>query len=79
MDFIKRYSNEESKPGNFVDINGNVLGIHKGIINYTIGQRKGLGLSTGEKLFVVDINPVTNEIILGSNDDLFNDTLFVSK
>ena len=79
VDFINNYTGEKSKPGNFVDINGNIIGQHKGIINYTIGQRKGLGLSTGEKLFVVDINPVTNEIILGSNDDLFNDTLFASK
>lgn len=79
VDFINSYTGEKSKPGNFVDINGNIIGQHKGIINYTIGQRKGLGLSTGEKLFVVDINPVTNEIILGSNDDLFNDTLFASK
>lgn len=50
--------------GNFVDGQGKVLGQHKGIIHYTVGQRKGLGISLGERAFVTEINPVTQEITL---------------
>ena len=70
--YVKRHSNKRIKEGNFVDTKGNVLGKHKGIIYYTIGQRKGLGIAFGKPMFVLDINPKTNEVILGSNDDLFN-------
>ena len=52
--------------GNFVDENGNVLGRHKGIIHYTVGQRKGLGISLGERVFVTDINPLDNTVTLAS-------------
>ena len=70
--YVKRHSNKRIKEGNFVDTKGNVLGKHKGIIYYTIGPRKGLGIAFGKPMFVLDINPKTNEVILGSNDDLFN-------
>ena len=52
--------------GNFVDENGNILGRHKGIIHYTVGQRKGLGISLGERVFVTDINPLDNTVTLAS-------------
>ena len=52
--------------GNFVDSNGRVLGRHKGIIHYTVGQRKGLGISLGERTFVTDINAQTGDITLAS-------------
>ena len=58
--------------GEFVDTKGNVLGFHKGIINYTIGQRKGLNIAFGERKFVVDINVKENRIVLGDNDELFS-------
>ena len=63
-----------SKPiqGDFVDKQGNVLGKHKGIINYTVGQRKGLGISSSEPLYVCKICPQSGDIVLGSNDDLFS-------
>ena len=64
--------------GNYVDINGNVLGRHKGIIHYTIGQRKGLGIAFGKPTFVVDIRPETNEVVLGTNDELFGRELNVT-
>ena len=64
--------------GNYVDINGNVLGRHKGIIHYTIGQRKGLGIAFGKPIFVVDIRPETNEVVLGTNDELFGRELNVT-
>ncbi|MPQ44778.1 tRNA 2-thiouridine(34) synthase MnmA [Clostridium tarantellae] len=63
------------KQGNFVDKNGNVLGKHKGIVYYTIGQRKGLGLSMGRPVFVTDINPMTNEVVIGPEEDIFKTDL----
>ena len=60
------------KEGNFVDTKGNVLGKHKGIVNYTIGQRKGLGIAFGKPMFVIDINAKKNTVVLGDNEDLFN-------
>ena len=59
------------KEGDFVDADGNVLGRHKGIMNFTIGQRKGLGIALGKPAFVTEINPENNQVTLGSNDDLF--------
>lgn len=53
-------------PGNFVDLEGNILGQHQGITHYTIGQRKGLGLAMGHPVFVVEIRPETNEVVIGS-------------
>ena len=50
--------------GNFVDDSGNILGAHKGIIHYTVGQRKGLGIALGERVFVTDINPISNTVTL---------------
>ena len=50
--------------GNFVDENGKFLGKHKGILNYTVGQRRGLGVATGQRMFVSEIRPDTNEILL---------------
>ena len=63
------------KEGNFVDKEGNILGKHKGIVYYTIGQRKGLGLAMGRPVFVTDINPLTNEVVVGSEDDIFKTDL----
>lgn len=70
--FIEKETNKKMEPGNFVDINGNVLGRHKGIIHYTIGQRKGLNLSLGKPAFVVDIKVDTNEVVIGDNADVFS-------
>ena len=58
--------------GNFVDKQGNNLGRHKGVIHYTIGQRKGLGVSSTEPLYVCNICPKDGNVVLGSNDDLFS-------
>ena len=66
------------EPGDFVSIkDGSVLGRHKGIIHYTIGQRRGLGISAPEPLYVCRICPENNSVILGSNDDLFSDTAYI--
>jgi len=55
-----------------------VLGTHTGIFNYTIGQRKGLGLALGEPMYVVDINPVNNTVVVGQNSDVFSSEFTVS-
>lgn len=65
--FIERYTGKKTTPGNFVDPKGTVLGTHKGIAHYTIGQRKGLGISFGEPMFVTKIDAARNEIILGKS------------
>lgn len=59
------------KPGNFVDKEGNILGQHKGIVYYTIGQRKGLGIALGRPVFVTAINAKKNEVVLGPESDIF--------
>lgn len=62
----------EGEPGDFVDEEGNVLGRHTGICNYTIGQRKGLGVSGKAPYFVKEINASKNQIVLSDNDSLFS-------
>ena len=68
----------DSKEGNFVDSTGRVLGTHKGIVHYTVGQRRGLGITIGKPAFVTGINSGTNEIVIGENTDLFTDTIKIS-
>lgn len=58
------------KKGEFVDLSGKVLGFHDGIINYTVGQRKGFNIAFGERKFAVKIDAEKNQVVLGSNDDL---------
>lgn len=68
--FINKNSEKKIIPGNFVDINGKIIGKHKGITNYTVGQRKGLNLSMGHPVFVTEIRPETNEVVIGDNEDV---------
>lgn len=68
--FIERYTGKEYESGDFIDQNGRVLGRHKGIIRYTIGQRKGLGLALPAPMYVVGKDIEANRVILGSNEDL---------
>lgn len=76
--YITRETGYQAKEGNFVDINGNVIGRHKGIIHYTVGQRKGLGLAMGHPVFVVAIRPETNEVVIGENKDVFQPKLYAN-
>ena len=69
---IRLHTGREYAPGPFVDREGRVLGTHRGIIHYTIGQRRGLGVSAENRLYVVSIRPTDNTVVLGSNDDLFS-------
>lgn len=73
--FIRRFTDTEIRTGDFCDIHGNVLGEHKGIINYTIGQRKHLGVSVGRPLYVVSKDVDTNIVVLGDESELYTSTL----
>ena len=66
------------KEGNFVDMSGRVLGRHKGLIHYTVGQRKGLGISAGCPLYVKNIDPVKNEILLGDLESIMYEEVICS-
>lgn len=76
--FIERETGRKYETGNFVDEDGNVLGQHKGIIHYTIGQRKGLGITAAHPLFVKELKMDTNEIVLCKNENLFEKVCYVS-
>ena len=67
--FIEKTLDTELPTGNFVTLDGKVLGRHKGITHYTVGQRKGLGLALGYPAFVIEIRPETNEVVIGTNED----------
>ena len=58
--------------GNFVTEQGEILGRHKGITHYTIGQRRGLGLPMGRRVFVKEIRPRTNEVVIGEGEEVFS-------
>ncbi len=76
--FLKSYTGKEYPPGNFVDKDGTVLGQHNGIVNYTIGQRKGLGIAFGKPMYVTKIDPAQNEVVLGEEQDLYSRAFTVS-
>ena len=73
--FIREYGGRELPKGNFVDSQGNILGQHQGIACYTIGQRRGLGLSMGRRVFVKEIRRETNEVVIGEGEQVFSDSL----
>lgn len=80
--FLKRRDPELEKRvdgGNFVDVNGKVLGKHHGYPFYTIGQRKGLGVAFGKPMFVVEINPDNNTVVLGEESDLERNGMWVGR
>lgn len=74
---IKRYRGKEYPKGDFVDLEGNVLGTHDGIINYTIGQRRGLGIPADRRLYVTRLDVENNKVILADDKDLFKRELFI--
>ena len=63
--------NERVRAGEYVDAQGKVLGHHEGYVNYTIGQRKGLGIALGHPAYITHIDAATNRITLGTNDDMY--------
>jgi tRNA-specific 2-thiouridylase len=77
--FIEREKGIVYPEGNFVDTMGNILGKHRGIIHYTVGQRKGLNLSLGHPVFVKEIRVLTNEVVISDGEDLFTNTLIADR
>jgi tRNA-specific 2-thiouridylase len=78
--FIDAYLNEQGKQlpdtsGELVTTDGKVLGLHQGVHNFTVGQRKGLGVATGSPLYVININGAEGKVTVGGNDDLLSRTL----
>lgn len=77
--FLNKYTNEKQKEGKFVLKNGTICGKHKGLINYTVGQRKGLGISYSEPLYVLKLDSKNNEVIVGTENELYSKTLFANE
>lgn len=78
-EFICDYTGRDYPAGDFIDTRGNVLGRHQGIIRYTVGQRKGLGIAFGEPVYVMKVDPEANTVMLGTNEELFTDTVTAKK
>lgn len=78
ISFLTEKMGMKPRSGSFVDKDGKFLGQHSGIIKYTIGQRKGLGITFGKPVFVTEIRADENEVVLGDNDDLFKKEIISS-
>lgn len=76
--FIERNTGINFDSGNYLNLSGDILGKHKGVIHYTIGQRKGLGIALGKHAFVLSKNAQTNEVVLGDEEHLFYKQVEVS-
>lgn len=76
--FLENNSDLKPKKGNIVNSKGEILGKHNGLYNYTIGQRKGLGISYSEPLFVIGFNNEKNELIVGTQEETFSKGMFVN-
>jgi tRNA-specific 2-thiouridylase len=74
---IKKFRPESFKNGDILDTKGNIIGKHEGIINFTIGQRKGIKIANKEPLYVVDINADHNKIIVGTKEDLIINKIYL--
>lgn len=76
--FLEKNSEIKPKKGNIVNSKGEILGKHTGLYNYTIGQRKGLGISNSVPLFVLGFNPLKNEVIVGEESELYKKEILVT-
>lgn len=70
--FIERETGITVPEGNFVNTKGEVIGRHRGITHYTVGQRRGLNIAAGRRIFVLEIRPETNEVVIGEGDEVFS-------
>ncbi|MGD9852019.1 MAG: tRNA 2-thiouridine(34) synthase MnmA [Nitrospirales bacterium] len=77
-EFLKEHAPQATKPGTFVDAEGHELGQHEGVAFYTPGQRKGLGLATGERMYVQRVEPEINVVVLGPAEDLSSSSCIVA-
>ena len=73
--FLERFTGKTYPPGDFVYRDGQAVGRHEGIVHYTVGQRKGLGIAMGHPVYVTGIDTENNLVMLGENEDLFSDSL----
>ena len=78
-EFLQKNMTSKPKKGNIVLTSGEVLGKHNGLINYTIGQRKGIGISFKEPLYVVKLDSAKNEVIVGTEKDLYSNILYANE
>lgn len=76
--FIEKRTGSLPPAGDFVDLEGRVLGQHRGIVHYTVGQRKGLGIAFGKPMFVLKIDPEKNQVVLGESGTEFSDSLLAT-
>lgn len=74
--FIQEYTGKTYAPGPVLDVDGNRIGTHRGIIHYTVGQRKGLGLALGKPMYVKEADAKTNTVTLATNDQLFSTKVY---
>ncbi len=77
--FLENNSSIKPKPGNIINTKGEILGKHTGLYNYTIGQRKGLGISHPTPLFVLGFNPLKNEVIVGEENEVYKKEIDVKE
>lgn len=73
--FIERETGKKVPEGNFVNTKGEIIGRHRGITHYTVGQRRGLQIAAGRRIFVLEIRPETNEVVIGEGDEVFSHTV----
>ena len=76
--FLERFTGKQYPKGDFLDLNGNIVGQHRGAVCYTLGQRKGLGLAMGQPVYVCDKDMRANTVTVGPNESLFHKTLLAS-
>jgi len=74
--FIEEHTGSKNKAGDFTDSKGNILGKHKGIISYTVGQRKGLGITFGKPMYVCKTCPESNTVVLGGEAELYSKSFY---
>lgn len=77
-EFLKSQMDSSNKIGEIVDTDGNTVGYHEGIFSYTVGQRRGLGISKGKPLYVVELDTMNNRVIVGSENEIYSNTLSVN-
>jgi len=75
--FIRRYTNKDFAPGDLVDAEGRKLGTHEGIIDFTLGQRKGIGIAAAQPLYVQRIDPEQNRVVITEIDKLFSNNVLI--
>jgi tRNA-specific 2-thiouridylase len=76
--FMEQYTGKTYSPGDFLDVNGNIIGTHRGAVHYTLGQRKGLGIAAGKPLYVCDKSMEDNTVTVGEQSELFSSKIIVS-